>query len=97
MNDKRKPWCETLPIHQAAELTPLMTPEQLRELADDIKKNGMREPISISDFERDRYRALYRAAQPSQAAAAAISNQRPPICISGSEVTNNGNINSAHF
>lgn len=44
-----KPWQETLPIHQAAELTPLMTPEQLRELADDIKKNGLREPISISE------------------------------------------------
>jgi hypothetical protein len=44
-----KPWRETLPTHSAAELTPLMTPEQLRELADDIKKNGMREPVSVSE------------------------------------------------
>jgi hypothetical protein len=33
-------WHEHLEIHPAAELFPLMSPAELKELADDIKKNG---------------------------------------------------------
>jgi ParB-like chromosome segregation protein Spo0J len=32
-------------IHPAAELFPMMAPEQLAELAEDIKTNGLRVPI----------------------------------------------------
>ena len=34
---KRKSWRDVLPIHPAAELLPLMSSDELRELADDIK------------------------------------------------------------
>jgi hypothetical protein len=33
-------WRDVLPVHPAAELFPLMSPEELRELGEDIKKNG---------------------------------------------------------
>ena len=44
---KVKPWREILPVHPAADLLPLLSSEQLRELADDIAKNGLREPVDI--------------------------------------------------
>ena len=42
----RKSWRDALAIHPVADAFPLMKPEELRELADDIKKNGLREPIT---------------------------------------------------
>jgi ParB-like chromosome segregation protein Spo0J len=39
-------WRDVLPVHPAAELFPLMTTEQLRELAADIEKHGLREKAS---------------------------------------------------
>ena len=41
-------WRAVLPIHPAAELFPLMTPAELRELGEDIKTNGLRLPIAIT-------------------------------------------------
>src|SRR6516162_5596531 len=38
-----KGWRATLPIHPAAELLPLMSPDELKDLAEDIKKNGLNE------------------------------------------------------
>ena len=44
----RKPsWRDILPIHPAAELFPLMTPDELRSLGEDILKNGMTSPIVL--------------------------------------------------
>ena len=40
-------WRETLPIHPAAELLPRMTKEELLELGNDIKTNGMISPIVL--------------------------------------------------
>jgi hypothetical protein len=37
-------WREILPIHPAAELFPLMGPEELRALGEDIKQNGLKIP-----------------------------------------------------
>src|SRR5262249_6969633 len=40
-------WRDHLPIHPAAELFPLMSEPELRELGEDIKKNGLLSPIVI--------------------------------------------------
>jgi hypothetical protein len=42
-------WRDYLPVHPAAELFPMMSGNELRELADDIKKNGLREAIVLYD------------------------------------------------
>jgi hypothetical protein len=38
---KSKSWRDVQPIHPAAELFPLMAPDELRALGEDIKKNGL--------------------------------------------------------
>jgi hypothetical protein len=43
-----KSWRDVLPIHPAAELFPMMSPDELRALGDDIKANGLRSPIAIT-------------------------------------------------
>src|SRR5262245_31510486 len=40
-------WRDVLPVHPAAELFPLMSPDELRELGEDIKKRGLQIPILI--------------------------------------------------
>ncbi len=40
-------WRDHLAVHPAAELFPLMSRAELRELADDIKKNGLQAPIIL--------------------------------------------------
>jgi hypothetical protein len=40
-------WRELLPVHPAAQLFPRMTEAELRELADDIGKNGLHERVKI--------------------------------------------------
>ena len=42
-----KTWRDALLIHPAAELFPLMSEPELRELGEDIKKNGLRSPIVV--------------------------------------------------
>jgi DNA-binding Lrp family transcriptional regulator len=42
-----KSWRDTIAIHPAAELFPLMPPDQLRVLGEDIKKNGLTSPIVL--------------------------------------------------
>jgi len=39
-------WRDVLTIHPAAELFPRMTPDELRALGDDIKKNGLHVPVT---------------------------------------------------
>ena len=46
-------WRDHLPIHPAAELFPLMSKAELRELGEDIKQNGMTIPIVVG--QRDKY------------------------------------------
>jgi ParB/Sulfiredoxin domain len=41
---KPKSWRDVLPIHPAADLFPLMSPDELRALGEDIKKNGLQHP-----------------------------------------------------
>jgi hypothetical protein len=40
-------WRDVLPIHPAANLFPLMSPDELRALGDDIVKNGLTSPIVL--------------------------------------------------
>jgi hypothetical protein len=42
-----KSWRDLLPIHPAADLFPLMSPEELKALGEDIKKNGLRVPVVL--------------------------------------------------
>ena len=42
-----KPWRDALPIHPAAELFPLMSQDELRELAEDIKKYGLKSRVTF--------------------------------------------------
>ncbi len=42
-----KSWRDVYPIHPAAEMFPLMAHDELLELGEDIKKNGLRVPIVI--------------------------------------------------
>src|SRR5262245_54302944 len=40
-------WRDKLAIHPAADLFPLMSEAELRELADDIKKNGLKDQLTL--------------------------------------------------
>ena len=42
-----KSWRDVLPIYPAAELFPLMSPDELRALGEDIKKDALRVPVTI--------------------------------------------------
>lgn len=44
MNDVFK-----LPVHPSAEVFPMLPPDELAELADDIKRNGLAHPIVVKD------------------------------------------------
>jgi hypothetical protein len=40
-------WRSRLPVHPAADLFPLLSSDELRELADDIDKNDLQEPVTL--------------------------------------------------
>jgi len=44
---ERKSWRDVIAVHPAADLFPMMSESELRELGEDIKKNGMRIPITF--------------------------------------------------
>jgi hypothetical protein len=51
-NTKTKPeapksWRDVYEIHPAAEIFPMMSPEELKALAADIKQNGLLEPVAV--------------------------------------------------
>jgi hypothetical protein len=46
-NSGPKRWRDVLPIHPAAELFPLMSEAELRELADDIEEHDLHEPVDL--------------------------------------------------
>jgi hypothetical protein len=53
--ERAKSWRDVLPVHPAAELFPLMSPDELRELGEDIKKNGPASPPVLWAMAGDRY------------------------------------------
>jgi hypothetical protein len=44
---RQQSWRDVLPVHPAAELFPMMSKDELRELANDIKTNALREKADI--------------------------------------------------
>jgi len=46
-SSKSKSWRDVLPIHPAADLFPMMTPDELKTLGEDIKKNGLHVPVTL--------------------------------------------------
>jgi hypothetical protein len=42
-----KSWRDVLPVHPAADLFPLMSPDELRELGENIEKNGLKIPVIL--------------------------------------------------
>jgi hypothetical protein len=49
MSAQTKSWREVIEVHPAADLFPMMSEPELRELGADIKKHGLREPLIIVD------------------------------------------------
>jgi hypothetical protein len=43
-------WRDSISIHPAADLFPMMTADELKALGEDIKKNGLTSPIAIAVF-----------------------------------------------
>lgn len=41
----RKSWRGIYPVHPAADVFPMITNEELKDLGKDIKKNGLKQPI----------------------------------------------------
>jgi hypothetical protein len=44
---QKRSWRDLLPIHPAADLFPLMAPDELRSLGEDIARNGLQSPIKL--------------------------------------------------
>jgi DNA-binding Lrp family transcriptional regulator len=49
ISSKPKSWRDVLKVHPAADLFPMMPPDELRALGEDIKKNGLREGVALLD------------------------------------------------
>jgi DNA-binding transcriptional regulator YhcF (GntR family) len=48
-NARKNPWRDHLKVHPAADLFPLMPPDELKVLAEDIRKNGLRSRVAVID------------------------------------------------
>jgi hypothetical protein len=55
---KGKSWRDVLPVHPAADLFPLMSPDELKVLGEDIKKNGLEVPIVLCPIDKRPFFAL---------------------------------------
>ena len=50
MSDVTFNWRDHLPVHPAADLFPLLSKSELKELAEDIRKNGLQSPILLASL-----------------------------------------------
>jgi hypothetical protein len=57
-------WRDCLKIHSAAADFPRLTPEEMRALGEDIKKNGQRQPIAIIERARRRPDGTFHISDP---------------------------------
>ena len=67
MTSRRSTWRDTYKVHPAADVFPMMSEEDLDKLGDDIKANGLRNPIILDSHGslldgRNRLEAMERAA-----------------------------------
>ncbi len=53
MESKAKSWRDVIKVHPAADLFPMMSEPELRELGEDIKRNGMQLPIYMWAQDKD--------------------------------------------
>lgn len=44
-----------LPAHPAADVFPMLEPEELQDLAEDIAEHGLRRPVLVADIDGERY------------------------------------------
>ena len=51
-------WRDLIKVHPAAEMFPLMSPEELKELGEDIKANGLKVPIELFSDTHDKLSVL---------------------------------------
>jgi hypothetical protein len=58
MTKQSKSWRDVIEVHPAANLFPLMTPDELNVLAEDIKKNGLKTPVTLLKQGSDRHLLL---------------------------------------
>jgi hypothetical protein len=49
ISSKPKSWRDVLKVHPAADLFPMMPPDELRALGEDIRKNGLRDWVALLD------------------------------------------------
>src|SRR4051794_23400352 len=54
-----KSWRDVLPVHPAANLFPMLPPEDLRKLGEDIKANGLQTPVVLWAETEDSSSKLY--------------------------------------
>ena len=47
MTKQPKSWRDVIEVHPATDLFPLMTSDELKVLAEDIKKNGLKIPVTL--------------------------------------------------
>jgi hypothetical protein len=55
---KAKSWRDVLPVHPAADLFPMMSPDELKVLGEDIKRNGLEVPIVLAPIDKRPFLAL---------------------------------------
>jgi len=58
MTEQPKSWRDVVEVHPAANLFPPMTPDELNVLAEDIKKNGLKTPVTLLKQGSDRHLLL---------------------------------------
>ena len=46
-NTQPTSWRDQINVHPAADLFPMMTPDELKALGEDIKKNGLAVPVMM--------------------------------------------------
>jgi hypothetical protein len=61
-----KSWRDVLLIHPAAEIFPRPSAEELRVLAEDIKRNGQQRPIAVIEKAKPRADGTYHVKDPPQ-------------------------------
>ena len=51
-------WRDLIQVHPAAKLFPLMSPEELQALGEDIRTNGLKMPIALLVGKNDKPKVL---------------------------------------